>query len=49
MNDESPVNEIDTKKRPGRSGMSDVLTILVVVAAWLLLTQVVLPKLGVPT
>lgn len=29
--------------------METVLTIVLVVAGWLLLTRVVLPKLGVPT
>jgi hypothetical protein len=29
--------------------MNSWLTILIVVAAWLVLTQVILPKLGVPT
>lgn len=29
--------------------MNNWLTILIVVAAWLVLTQVILPKLGVPT
>lgn len=32
-----------------RRGMTDILTIVLVVAAWLLLTQVILPRLGVPT
>ena len=27
----------------------DILTIVLVIAGWLLLTQVILPRLGVPT
>lgn len=29
--------------------MNELLTILAIVAGWLLLTQFILPKLGVPT
>jgi hypothetical protein len=32
-----------------RKVMNEVLTIVLVLAGWILLTQVVLPKLGVPT
>ena len=32
-----------------RSAMGNLLTILAIVAGWILLTQVILPKLGVPT
>ena len=35
--------------RRRRGGMTNILILVGVVAAWLLLTQWVLPKLGVPT
>ena len=35
-------------KKIGKA-MTNLLTILAIVAGWLLLTQVILPKLGVPT
>jgi hypothetical protein len=35
--------------RERRRTMPGWLTIILIVAAWLLLTQVVLPRLGVPT
>jgi hypothetical protein len=33
----------------GRKFMSEILTIVLVVVGWLVLTQLILPKLGVPT
>jgi hypothetical protein len=37
------------KKKSRKKQMAEVLTIVLIVVGWLLLTQVVLPKLGVPT
>jgi len=35
--------------KKARKVMTEVLTIALILGGWLLLTQVVLPKLGVPT
>ena len=35
--------------KKSRKVMSEVLWIVLILAGWILLTQVVLPKLGVPT
>ena len=35
--------------KKARKVMTEVLTIVLILAGWLLLTRVVLPKLGVPT
>ncbi len=40
---------LPSREKKRRIGMSDILILAGVVIAWLLLTQWVLPKLGVPT
>jgi len=35
--------------KKARKAMNEVLTIALILGGWLLLTQVILPKLGVPT
>jgi hypothetical protein len=46
-----PINPTDWNEKPKnwRSGMTSFLILLGVVIAWLLLTQWILPKMGVPT
>ena len=38
-----------TPRKNWRSGMTNILILIGVVVGWLLLTQWILPKLGVPT
>ena len=46
-----PINPMRSTERPRtwRSGMTNFLILVGVVVAWLLLTQWILPKMGVPT
>jgi len=47
MNGTADGGERTDKK--AKKTMNEVLTIIAIVAVWLLLTQIVLPRLGVPT